>query len=439
MLSANRYRIACYGFVDKNSGSLASGNFLVMEELLKRGYLVDFYAIKGFVEPQEFYAYPNYRYITFSEREMQTLPLKILSTGWQILENLPKKGGILYRVWAVLHAHICAERVARLAQANHKNRPYDFSFFLGLPGCFRLQGVPSLSWLQGPFYTEGQTIRNLKKEVIQFSSVWNYLTLRVFYMVRDRISPSDIARSDHFICGSQWAKEQMITANIPRDRISVLPYPIDLNLFKPAERATSSDRINLLWLGRIVPRKRLDLALEAIRLLVQEGFPVHLQIIGGFAYSKKYQELIETFEYPDAIAYSPFVDRTQVPELMGNIDILLQPSEAENFGSAVAEALCYGIPVIVGPTNGTKDFINPSSFVFEEYSAESLKETIKRAASAVKTSKIQIAREARSVAEQNFDVVNVVDQLEEIFDKFHQVRKTRRELHQAIPASQGNE
>lgn len=419
MSSANQYRIACYGFIDKNSGSLGSGNFLVVEELLKRGYAIDLYAIKGFIEPKEFNSYPNYRYITLSDKDLQALPVKILFKGWEFLDKMPNQGSIFYRLWGMLHAYVCSNRVAQIAKTNHRSQSYDFCFFLGLPGFFKLKGIPSLSWLQGPFYTEGKTIKKLKKELIEFSGAWNYIALRIFYFIRDSLSLLDIARSDKFICGSRWAKEMMTAASIESSRISVLPYPIDLDLFKPADQSTklSREKTKLLWLGRVVPRKRLDLALEAIRLLVKEGIDVHLQIIGKFSYSDKYRKLIEEFEFPDAIAYTSFVERFKIPELMNSIDILIQPSEAENFGSAVAEALCYGVPVIVGPTNGTKDFINASSFVFEEYSAESLKETIKLAIEAVKANKTQIAREARSVAEKNFDVSRIVDQLEDIFDE----------------------
>jgi glycosyltransferase involved in cell wall biosynthesis len=102
---------------------------------------------------------------------------------------------------------------------------------------------------------------------------------------------------------------------------------------------------------------------------------------------------------------------------MAQCDILIQPSEGENFGSSVAEALCCGLPVIVGSTNGTKDYISPSSFVFEEYNSESLAKIMLEAIEAVEQNKEKLALEARQTAEKNFSVSRVVDCLEKIFQE----------------------
>jgi glycosyltransferase involved in cell wall biosynthesis len=42
---------------------------------------------------------------------------------------------------------------------------------------------------------------------------------------------------------------------------------------------------------------------------------------------------------------------------MSDVDVLVQPSDEENFGSSVAEALACGVPAIVGATNGTGDYL----------------------------------------------------------------------------------
>ncbi len=129
-----------------------------------------------------------------------------------------------------------------------------------------------------------------------------------------------------------------------------------MNGSRPNKKQT--DTKVFLWLGRSEPRKRLDLLLEAYGLLLQGRQDVRLKIIGGFVWASGYKQLIDRFEYPEYLKYQPSIDRAKVPELMAQCDMLIQPSEGENFGFSVAEALCCGLPVIVGPTNGTKDFIS---------------------------------------------------------------------------------
>ena len=179
---------------------------------------------------------------------------------------------------------------------------------------------------------------------------------------------------DIIICGSQWSKyrfkDRLIKYGLKSKTVKVLPYPIDINYFKSNSFHSNKKRSEsklFLWLGRSEPRKRLDLLLDAYALLLQERQDVRLKIIGGFAWAPGYKKLIDNFEFPEYLEYQPSIDRAKVPELMAQCDVLIQPSEGENFGLSVAEALCCGLPVIVGPTNGTKDFISSSSFVFEDY------------------------------------------------------------------------
>jgi glycosyltransferase involved in cell wall biosynthesis len=169
-----------------------------------------------------------------------------------------------------------------------------------------------------------------------------------------------------------------------------------------------------LWLGRSEPRKRLDLLLEAYKLLLVERQDVLLKIIGGFSWAEGYKKLIDEFEFPEYINYLPSIPRTKVPELLAQCDFLIQPSEGENFGTSVAEALCCGLPVIIGPTNGTKDYIGSSSFVFDEYSPQSLKDTMLRAIQSIEQEREKLSHEARLIAEANFDLSIVTDRLEEI-------------------------
>ena len=172
-----------------------------------------------------------------------------------------------------------------------------------------------------------------------------------------------------------------------------------------------------LWLGRSEPRKRLDLLLDAYALVLKERQDVKLKIFAGFSWAPDYKKLIDRFEEPEYLEYQPYIDRAKVPQLMSECDLLIQPSEGENFGTSVAEALGCGLPVMVGQTNGTKDFISSSSFVFEDYTPESLKEAMLQAIKAVEQKRESLALDARKTAEQNFDVSKVIDDLEEIFDK----------------------
>jgi glycosyltransferase involved in cell wall biosynthesis len=124
--------------------------------------------------------------------------------------------------------------------------------------------------------------------------------------------------------------------------------------------------------------------------------------------------MIDEFPFPEKLLYQSVTPPSHVPQLMQSCDLLVQSSEGENFGSSVAEALCCGLPVVVGPTNGTKDYLGDSSFVFEDYTPESLRNTIIQALDAIEKDPDVLATKAREAAEKNFDVNVIVNRFQDI-------------------------
>jgi len=408
------FRIACYGYAGKNIGSGVGADFMILEELLKRGFEIDFYGWEGSNKPSELLERKNFKFLS--------LPDKSLVRAFE--RWLPKslQKPFSNTIHAVLHVLVVApadnRKLRREVISQHTIRQYDFLFYLGLHALFRIEDVPTLSWIQGPPQTEWLHIRKLRKTIISLCGPITYFKAMVYYALEKLRLTRKIDNSDILICSSQWSKENTIAYGISPEKVRVLRFPIDLTIFDvdPDSRSRASgQRKTFLWLGRLDPRKRLDLLLEAYRLLLKDRQDVDLKIIGSFRHYTGYKKLIDSFEFPNHIEYQSSINRSEVPSLLKQCDILVQPSEGENFGFSVAEALCCGLPVIVGSTNGTKDFISDSSFIFEQYTPESLKETMVKAINAIEEHPEKLSQDARKAAEMNFDIVSVVDDLEALF------------------------
>ena len=409
----HKLRIACYGQrARKNGGSYVSANFLVLEELLNRGFEIDFYGWDTYNRPDELLDRQNLNYVSLPQKSLlQILEHQLLSPSNWFIKN----------VYPILHYFFVIptdESILKNAVlSRHVNRNYDLLLFLGVYASLKIQDVPTVSWVQGPPQTEWFYINKLRSNITAFNGSLIYIKALIFYALEKSRTKTGVNNSDILICGSKWSKERIFDYGVRPEAINILPYPMDVKAFnaKNFQRDEVSSKKTFLWLGRIDPRKRLDLLMEAYALLLKERRDVHLKIVGGFRHTKGYKKLIDFFEFPEHVEYISYVDRSQVPDLIKQCDVLIQPSEGENFGSSVAEALCCGLPVIVGPTNGTKDYISSTSFVFEEYTPESLKQTMVKAIEAVSQNPEILAEDARRTAEKNFDILKVVDDLEEIF------------------------
>jgi len=105
------------------------------------------------------------------------------------------------------------------------------------------------------------------------------------------------------------------------------------------------------------------------------------------------------------ITYTAGVPQSQIVGRLREADVLVQPSEQEEFGHAVAEALACGIPVVTGPTNGTGAYAPPGgSASFERYTPDGLARAIERA---LAISRDPSARAACRTAAEAFDADRV--------------------------------
>ena len=206
-------------------------------------------------------------------------------------------------------------------------------------------------------------------------------------------------RSDFIVVPSEWTGSMFAREGWPRDRTATLWPPIDLARFTPTVRPGTEERFTFLWLGRIVPRKRFGLALDAQALLRKRRPGARLVVIGGAGY----QGIVKTRmpDLKDGVERGQPVPNTRVPELMATVDALLQPSENENFGASAAEAAACGVPSILGPTNGTAEALDGATSRFDRYGPDALAAAMETAMDAVLADREAVASRARAAAEKN--------------------------------------
>jgi glycosyltransferase involved in cell wall biosynthesis len=281
---------------------------------------------------------------------------------------------------------------------------------------FRVGGsLTVLSWTQGTPTGELAAIRGQAATIRRLCGRRLYLTLVGYYRWKTCAVRRLLPRAGTLICASRWEAEQWRGLTEPGRSIEVLPYPYDVDRFRPVQRQPDAPgAVTFLHLGRIVPRKRLDLLLEAFQRVRRELPAAKLLLIGRFAYASGFRRLLSDPVLSQNVEYRAGIPRGEVPDLLGRVDLVIQTSENENLGSAIAEAQCCGLPVILGPTNGTKDYVAPSSFVFTAYTPEAVAAAMLQAARAIQGGRAELSADARAAASRHFSLPAVVDRLEGI-------------------------
>jgi len=394
-------RFACFGWVAEEAGSGPSAHFLVLKELLARGCEIDLYANEGFLPSPKGLGGSGFRYLGFAPpRVLRELSGNL--EGWIQIVAPPVSRAVWRRVF---------EPTAR---TNHRQRPYDAVLSLGPPPPFTLHDTPTITWVSGPLRSELDAIVRLRHKISEISGRAFWCKLATYYAYRSLFESRVLKTSDLVLCGSQWSRRTLIAEGMEPDRVHAIPYPVDLDVFRPATSSVNTEGPVLLALGRLDPRKRLDLLLDAFAIVLQAVPDARLRVVGAPGHAPRMLALLERFPERHRVVYLPPVSRAQVPTLLREAAVLVQASENENFGTAVPEALACGVPVVVGSSNGTADYIDENSGIFESYEPAQLAYSVTTVLERWRRSPDDVSRTARAAAEKHFRSDVVCDRLLEL-------------------------
>jgi glycosyltransferase involved in cell wall biosynthesis len=152
-------------------------------------------------------------------------------------------------------------------------------------------------------------------------------------------------RVDHFIAISSEIQRR-IRAIYHRESVIIHP-PVDTDYFRPAQQPAVGDYY--LIVGRLIPYKRIDLAVQAFAHLPQEK----LIVVGD----GRDRAALAAKATPN-VTFVGRQPRARVRELLQGCKAFLFPG-LEDFGIAPVEALSAGRPVIAFAGGGALDTVTP--------------------------------------------------------------------------------
>ncbi|MGD2094347.1 MAG: glycosyltransferase family 4 protein [Phycisphaerales bacterium] len=186
---------------------------------------------------------------------------------------------------------------------------------------------------------------------------------------------------------------------LPSVDIDVIPNGVDLDRFKPAESPNESETLRLLTVGRLSVTKRVDILIEAVRILHEAGRKVHFTVVGGGAMQEKLRQTVKENNIDNIIEITGRLNNDAMPEVYRNNDVLISASLQEGMSNAMLEALGSGLPIITTPCEGVDELIADNGIVVGRANADEIAEAVKKLADDPQARK-QMSLAARKQAEQ---------------------------------------
>ncbi|MGP4032137.1 glycosyltransferase [Pseudarthrobacter sp. 1C304] len=155
---------------------------------------------------------------------------------------------------------------------------------------------------------------------------------------------------------------------IPPGKISIAPCGVDLDLFPGTGQADRRARTHrILSVGRLVPRKGVDVVIRALPLLRAAGFPdVELLVVGGGGDATETERdseprrllaIAAELGVRQQVSFRGQVPREAMPGIFRSADAVVCTPWYEPFGIVPLEAMACGVPVVAAAVGGLRDTV----------------------------------------------------------------------------------
>lgn len=117
------------------------------------------------------------------------------------------------------------------------------------------------------------------------------------------------------------------------------------------------DKLQLIFIGNLIPLKACDLALKGAAPLLKAG-QARFTVIGDGPERTRLEELVKSLGIDRAVSFCGFLGHDEVLERLRSADILVFPSIRDFGGGVVFEALALGVVPVVADFGGPGDIVH---------------------------------------------------------------------------------
>ncbi|MGH9775195.1 MAG: glycosyltransferase [Candidatus Acidiferrales bacterium] len=218
--------------------------------------------------------------------------------------------------------------------------------------------------------------------------VRNILIKRMYHGLLGRKLIKHAAR---LIATSMQEREELFEGGVPEHNIVVRRNGIELpqslperGIFRRKLRISEETKL-ILFLGRLVSKKSPDMLLQAYahwRSRKTKGVPSSILVLAGPSedegYFTRLQRMSRRLGIESQVLFPGALYGEEKWAAYQDADVFVLPSQNENFGNTVAEAMAAGTPVIVTDRCGIASLVGERAGVVIPYQLEALKNALHR-------------------------------------------------------------
>lgn len=180
----------------------------------------------------------------------------------------------------------------------------------------------------------------------QWPIIFGPILGRIGWLVESRLAPL-VYRRCQYVTVSEATRADLVTLGVDRDRIAITysgnDIPHDLDDYA---RVSRSAQPSLMVLGRLVPHKHFETAIDLVADLGEQFPGLTLDVVGGGYWDDQLRAHAVRRGVADRVRFHGFVDEHTKRTLLARSWVVLLPSHKEGWGLTIVEAGLHGTPSV---------------------------------------------------------------------------------------------
>lgn len=241
-----------------------------------------------------------------------------------------------------------------------------------------------------------------RSEIARYKKLFPRLRLYVLRFVQ----AYSLKKADGALFLTQYAADtiQQWTGSIPDYR--VIPHGVGRQFKNNTRRfswpAPGERKIKCLYVSNTAMYKHQWHVVEAFSMLEKEGYPVHIEFVGGGSGSSN-DRLNETIRQLDPggdfTSRLEFLPHSELPACLASADLFVFASSCENMPNTLVEAMSCGLPIACSELGPMPEVLKDGGVYFHPEKPETIRDAVK-ALLDDPGKREQLADRARKLSEQ---------------------------------------
>jgi len=176
----------------------------------------------------------------------------------------------------------------------------------------------------------------------QWHVVYGPVRARIGWWIESHVAPM-LYRRSQYVAVSEVTRNELVGLGVDHQRIAVVHNGTEPALMSTVPR---SEHPMLCVLGRLVPHKRVEHALETVRRLSADQPDLRLTVVGQGWWEDQLHSAAAGLGVEHLVRFTGFVDDATKHAALARSWVLLVPSLKEGWGLSVVEAASHGVPAV---------------------------------------------------------------------------------------------